>query len=137
MFTQHLFNHLALLMAGQISRLISSRWAHGYEEHHSSCEDVYAARLGPLHLEVNHCFVLEHDDAYVGICLPTWHRLDNEWRRGRLHLGYQVCLGEEQVRDTGFCTFWSRPLLRRRSTQVPKSDYGKDCPLANDDYFSF
>jgi len=121
MFTQYLFN--------QISRLIFSRWTHGYEEHHGSCEGVYAARLGPLHLEVNYCFVLEHDDAYVGICLPTWHRRDGVWRRGRLYLGYRVCLGEEQVRDTGFCTFWSRPL--------PKAVYGKACPLANEDYFPF
>jgi len=121
MFAQYVFN--------LVSRLIFSRWARDYEEHHDSCEDVYAARLGPLHLEINHCFVLDHDDAYIGIQFPTLHRGDGRWQWGRLYLGYRVCQGEEQVRETGFCTFWSRPL--------PKVVYGKACSPDGDEYFPF
>ena len=129
MFSQRLFN--------SISRLIFSRWARDYDEHHGSCEDAYAARLGFLHLEINHCHVLEHDDAYVGIHLPTLHRQDNGWQHGQLYVGYRICLGTEQVRDTGFCSFWTRPLLRRCSAQVPKVVYGQACPPDGDDYFPF
>ena len=109
MLAQRLFN--------SISHLIFSRWSRDYEEHHGSCEDAYAARLGFLHLEINRCTVLEHDDAYVGIRLSTLHRQAGGWRRGQLYLGYRICLGAEQVRDTGFCSFWSRPL--------PKVVYGQ------------
>lgn len=128
---------LAQRVFDSISHLIFSRWARDYEEHHGSCESAYAARLGFLHLEINRCIVLEHDDAYVGIRLPTLHRQDGCWRRGQLYLGYRICLGAEQVRDTGFCSFWSRPLLRRCSAQVPKIVSGQNYPPDGDDYFPF
>jgi hypothetical protein len=121
MFSQRVFN--------LVSHLIFSRWARGYEEHHGSCEDAYAAHIGPLHLEINRCFVLDHDDAYIGIQVPMLHRSGGRWQRGRLYLGYRVCLGEEPVRETGFCTFWSRPL--------PKVVYGQACLPDGDEYFPF
>ncbi len=151
MFAQRLFNHLAALMVSLVSRLIFSRWARGYEEHHDACEDAYTAHIGPLHLEVNRCFVLDHDDAYVGIRIPTLHRSNGHfgvlnfvkplsagcWQWGRLHLGYRFCQGDEQVRQTGVDVCWFRPLLRLRSAQVPKVVYGQACPPADDEYFPF
>lgn len=106
MFSQRVFN--------LVSHLIFSRWAHGYEEHHGTCEDAYAARLGPIHLEINRCFVLDHDDAFISIRIPT------PW--GKLHLGYVVCLGEDEIRQPGFYAHWWKPL--------PKVVYGqgKDSP---------
>jgi hypothetical protein len=101
MFAQHVFN--------LISRLICSRRARGYEEHHGACEDAYAARLGPLHLEINRCFVLDHDDAWISVRIPTF--------RGKLHLGYVVCLGEDKVRQPGFYTHWQK--------RLPKVVYGQ------------
>lgn len=101
MFAQRLFN--------LVSRLISSRWAHGYEEYHGACEDAYAARLGPLHLEVNRCFVLDHDDAFISLRVPTL------W--GKLHLGYVVCLGEDEIRRPGFYTYLQKPLPKLRPGQ--------------------
>ncbi|MBK8989944.1 MAG: hypothetical protein IPM39_28440 [Chloroflexi bacterium] len=70
MFIQRVFNHSAALMAGLVSRLIFSCWARGYEEHYGACEDAYAAHIGPLYLEVNQCFVLDHHDAHVGVRFP-------------------------------------------------------------------
>lgn len=137
MFVQRVFNHSAVLMAGLVSRLIFSRWARGYEEHHGACEDAYAAHIGPLHLEVNQCFVLDHHDAYVGVRIPTLHRSNGRWQWGRLHLGYRFCQGDEQVRQTGVDVYWFRPLLRLRSAQVPKVAYGKASPPADDEYFPF
>ncbi|MCZ7673820.1 MAG: hypothetical protein M5U34_45225 [Chloroflexi bacterium] len=109
MFSQRLFN--------LVSRLIFSRWAHGYEEHHGSCEDAYAARLGPIHLEINRCFVLDHDDAFISIRIPTPLRHAQGWHWGKLHLGYVVCLGEDEIRQPGFYAHWWKPL--------PKVVYGQ------------
>jgi hypothetical protein len=86
MFNQLLYNF--------IRRLISSRWARDYEEHHGRCEDACAARVGPLRLETNHCFVLDHDDACVGLRIPL--------RRGFIDIGYRVCRSEEPIRASGF-----------------------------------
>ena len=113
MFTQRVFN--------LVSRLIFSRWARGYEEHHGACEDAYAAFFGPLHLEVNECFVLDHDDAFISIRVPT------PW--GKLHLGYVICLGADEIRRPGFYSHWQK--------RLPKVVYGKACPPADDDYFPF
>jgi hypothetical protein len=79
-----------------------------------ACEDAYAAHIGPLHLEVNRCFVLDHDDAFISIRIPT------PW--GKLHLGYVVCLGEDEIRQPGFYVHLWKPL--------PKVVYGqgKDSP---------
>ena len=101
MFSQRLFN--------LVSHLIFSRWAHGYEEHHGACVDASAARLGMLHLEVNRCFVLDHDDAFISIRIPA--------PRGKLHLGYVICLGEDEIRQPGFYTYWQK--------RLPKVVYGK------------
>lgn len=121
MFTQRVFN--------LVSRLIFSRWARGYEEHHGACEDAYAARIGPLHLEVNQCFVLDHDDAFISLRIPT------PW--GKLHLGYVICLGADEIRRPGFYSHWQKRLLRLRSAQVPKVVYGQAYSPADDDYFPF
>ena len=122
MFTQRLFNHSASLMASLVSRLIFSRWARHYEEHHGACEDAYAAHIGPLHLEVNRCFVLDHDDAFISIRIPTPLRHAQGWHWGRLHLGYVVCLGEDEIRQPGFYRHWQK--------RPPKVVYGqgKDSP---------
>ena len=102
MFAQRLFN--------LVSRLIFSRWARDYEEHHGACEDAYAAWLGPLHLEVNRCFVLDHGDAFISIRVPT--------PSGKLHLGYVVCLGEDEIRRPGFYAYLQRPLPRFQPGQA-------------------
>ena len=102
MFAQRLFN--------LVSRLIFSRWARGYEEHHGACEDAYAARLGPLHLAVNRCFVLDHDDAFISIRVPI--------PRGKLHLGYVVCLGADEIRQPGFYGYLQKPLPRVQPGQA-------------------
>lgn len=145
MFVQRLFDHSAELMAGLVSRLIFSRWARGYEEHHGACEDAYAAHIGPLHLEVNRCFVLDHDDAFISIRIPTplrhaqsLHRAGRGgWHWGKLHLGYVICLGEDEIRQPGFYVHWQKRLLRPRSAQVPKVVYRQACPPADDEYFPF
>jgi hypothetical protein len=125
MFAQRLFN--------LVSHLIFSRWARGYEEHHGACEDVYAAHIGPLHLEVNRCFVLDHDDACISIHIPTPLRHAQGWHWGKLHLGYVVCLGEDKIRKPGFYTYWQKRLLRFRSAQVPKVVYGKASQAVSED----
>jgi hypothetical protein len=98
MLSQHFFN--------AVSRLISSRWVRGYEEHNGHCEDAFYARFGPFHLEVNRCFVLDHNDARVYIQLPTlWCKLN---------VRYVVCRGEEQIRQPGFYGDW-QPTIRNRN----------------------
>jgi hypothetical protein len=77
-----------------ITRLMTSRWAQEHDEHHSPYEESVTARLGPLRLSANYCFVLDHQDASVSLALPL--------PRGQLYLRYTVCLGEEQVRQPGW-----------------------------------
>lgn len=89
MFTDklsHLFYRLVV-------HLIFCDLARNYAEHHTAAEDVYAARVGPLHVEVNDCFVLDHADASVSL------RATSPW--GLLVVGVQACIGEEQVRQPG------------------------------------
>jgi hypothetical protein len=76
-----------------VCRLIWCRLARDYQEYHASTEDSYVARLGPLHLEVNDCFVLDHADASLSLQLKT------PW--GRVTAGVMTCIGEEQVRRPG------------------------------------
>jgi len=116
-------------MTGLISRLIFSRWARRYEEHHGACEDAYAAHIGPLHLEVNRSFVLDHHDARISIHIPT--------PRGKLQLGYVACLGEDEIRQPGFYVHWQKRLLRLRSAQAPKVVYEQTYTPADDEYFPF
>ena len=114
MFSKPLFN--------LISHLIFSRWVRHREAHHGAYEDAYAARVGPLHLEVNRCLVLDHDDAFISLCIPMPRRHAQDWRWGRLSLGYVVCLGADEIRQPGFYARWQPPLDKVVSGQ------GKDNP---------
>jgi hypothetical protein len=96
MFDKILFNF--------ICRLISSRRATGYQEHHGPYEEACVARLGPLHLEVNRCLDFDHDDASISVRIPI------PW--GKLHLGYMACLGEEQIRRPGCYAYLQGPLSK-------------------------
>ncbi|MCP4422172.1 MAG: hypothetical protein GY805_36635 [Chloroflexi bacterium] len=51
---------------------------------------------------MNHCFVLDHEDASITVHIPTL--------RGKLHIGYVVCQGSEQIRQPGFYTYWQAAL---------------------------
>lgn len=82
----HLFYRLVI-------RLVFCRPARDYEERHTAAEDVYAARIGPLHCEVTDCFVLDHTDAGIGL------RMQTPW--GPTTLGMRACVGKEQVRMPG------------------------------------
>lgn len=123
MFAQRVFTLL--------SRLISSRWAHDYEAHYGAYEDAYVARIGPLHLEVNRCIVLDHDDAYMSIRIPVPLRRAQalnqanrgSWGWGQLHLGYGVCLGEDVIRQPGFYVRWQKPLpaIAPGESRLPES----------------
>ena len=84
-----------------ISRLVFSRWARHYDEHHGPYEEACAANLGPLRLSANYYFVLDHRDAVVSLTLPL--------PGGKLHLSYTVCLGDEPIRPSGWRAWWQRP----------------------------
>jgi hypothetical protein len=86
-------NRPSYLFYRLVCRLISSRPARDYKEYHASVEDSYVARIGPLHLEVNDSFVLDHADASISLQLKT------PW--GRVTAGIMACLGAEQVRRPG------------------------------------
>jgi hypothetical protein len=105
MFSQLFFN--------LVERLVRCRWATDYTAHDGRCEESRAARLGPLQLELNDCFVLDHRDAAVSLTAPTF------W--GRLRVGCMVCLGEEQVRQPGFFLCLPQPLSARKAQ--PSDDY--------------
>lgn len=125
MFAQRLFSHAVALMADLIYRLIYrfifSRWARDYEEHNDAYENVCAARIGPLHLEVNQCFVLEHDDASISARIPL--------PGGKLRLGYMVCRGADRIRQPGFYKYWQK--------RPPKAVYDKACRPDSGDAFPF
>jgi hypothetical protein len=84
---------LSLQFYRLVCRLTVCRLARDYEEYHGSAEESYAARIGPLYLEVNDCFVLDHADASMSLQLRT------PW--GRVTAGVMACLGDEQVRRPG------------------------------------
>ena len=90
-------------------RLIFSRVARGYEAYHGQCEDAYSAHMGLLHLEHNRCFVLDHQDVAISLQLSAG--------RHKLHIGYVLCLGADQIRQPGFFIRWPKPL--------PKVVYGQ------------
>ena len=79
-----------------ISKLIRSDRIRDYHTRESAYESSVTACIGPLQLEHNQCFVLDHRDSSVSVKL------------GRLALGFTVCLGEEQVRQSGFNCLWQR-----------------------------
>jgi hypothetical protein len=117
MFTElitRLRQSLALFLFTLIYRLLLSRWAGDYDEQHSAWEGSYSGRLGPFHLDLNDCFVLDHRDAAISLCLPCpcrervggrWGR----WRLGQVRLSYAVALGQEQIRPSGWSLCLSRP----------------------------
>ena len=113
MFTEsitRLRQSLALFLFTLIYRLLFSRWARDYSEHHDSCEDAYSGRIGPFRLDVNECFVLDHRDAAIGLCLPCPCREQTgRWCWGQVRLSYTVSLGEEQIRPSGWSFCLSRP----------------------------
>jgi len=84
-----------------ITRLLRSRLARGYAEHHGACEVAGHARLGPLHLSRNSCFVLDHEDAAVSLTIPIPYPKDGRLHRARLDICYRVCRGTEPVRRSG------------------------------------
>jgi hypothetical protein len=104
-FAQRLFN--------LVRRLLASNLVCDYQEHHGACENAYVARLGPLHLEINDCFVLDHCDAFVTI------RPRTPW--GTLHLGYVACLGEDEIRRPGLYFHWEEPLPASRPATPTRS----------------
>lgn len=98
MFARYLFT--------LITRLIGSRLVTDYVERNGAQEDTCTARLGPLHLAVNRCFVLDHEDAEVGARIPL--------PGGELRLGYVVCRGEDEIRRPGFRARRLKSLLHVR-----------------------
>ena len=115
--TTRLRQSVALFLFNLIHRLLFSRWAVDYNEQHSAWEGSYSGRLGPLHLDLNDCFVLDHRDAAISLCLPCPCREQvagrlGRWRWGQVRLSYTVALGHEQIRPSGWSSYLSRPLAR-------------------------
>lgn len=77
-----------------VLRLLASRLVRDYAEYHGPNEDTRTARLGPLELEVNECFVLDHADASVSLTVPLGRR--------RWLLVCMACRGTEPIRRAGF-----------------------------------
>jgi hypothetical protein len=127
MFTQLLFT--------LIPRLIFSRLARNFTEHHGAREDAFSAWVGPLHLEVNQCHVLDHEDVVIGTELPFPLRQAQGLHRagrggiacGKLEVAFIACRGEEQIREPGFrfhC--WPRPVNnhnRSKQTAVLEEEF--------------
>jgi hypothetical protein len=121
MITQHLF---ALVI-----RLIFSRLARNFTEHHGACESAFSAWVGPLHLEVNQCHVLDHEDVVIGTEIPiplrqaqSLHRASRGgWAFGKLEFAFVACRGEERIREPGFqFHWWPQPVTNRnRPKQTP------------------
>ncbi len=122
-----------------VSRLIGSRWVRDYAEQHGPCEDATTGRLGVLHLEVNRCFVLDHEDTGISIHLPipirhaqSLHRASRGgWHWSRLHLGYVVCLGTETIRQPGFYWRWQKqlPQLTKSEASQPGNSNAEEIPF--------
>jgi hypothetical protein len=111
MFTQYLF--------ALVPRLIFSRLARNFVDHHGACESAYSAWVGPLRLEVNQCHVLDHEDVVIGSHIPTL------W--GRLEFTFMACRGEEQIRERGVqCHWWPRVVTnhnRPKQTAVLEEEF--------------
>jgi hypothetical protein len=108
---------LANILFTLIPCLITSRWSHGIQDHHSAWEDSLSARLGPFWLERNHAFVLDHADVYVGLYLPILRRSNGRWQWNRLNLGFRACRGDEQIRQPGLDVRWIRPFAGTNASQ--------------------
>jgi hypothetical protein len=101
MITQHLF--------ALVPRLIFSRLARNFTEHHGVCESAFSAWVGPLRLEVNQCHVMAHEDVVIGTEIPIPLRQAQGVALGKLEVAYVSCRGEEQIREPGFrCHWWPR-----------------------------
>lgn len=114
-----------------VSRVICSRWVRDYAEQHWPCEDAYTARLSVLHLEVNRCFVLDHDDAGISTHLPVLIRHAQSWHWSRLYLGYVVCLGAETIRQPGYYRRWDKRLLQLTNLEAsqPVNENAAEIPF--------
>ncbi len=125
MFTQSIARwrqSLALFLFTQIYRLLFSRWVRGYSEHHDAYEDAYSGRIGPILLYVNECFVLDHRDGSIGLCLPYPCRMQTGgWRWQQARLLYTVAMGTEQIRPFGWSwyvpPYW--PRRKNDSSSIP------------------
>ncbi len=110
MLIQSFSNRFAALVTHLVPRLITSRWSGNVQERHTAWEESLSAQAGPIQLESNHSFVLDHSDFYLGLRIPTLHRSNGRWQWGHFNLGYRACQGEDQVRPLGFTWLWIRPL---------------------------
>jgi len=120
MFTQSVQTCVNARITRLIFTLIHSRWARDYVEHHGAYEDSCVARIGLLHLDTAHCFVLDHADAAISIQIPT------PW--GELRLGYTATEGEDSIRQSGWEARWQkRPLPFNRGNI--QTDSSQDFPF--------
>jgi hypothetical protein len=92
---------LSQLVFTLVSVLLHSRLARAYAEHYGPQEESYSARIGPVEVSQNDCFVLDHTDANLAIPLST--------RWGRLTVRLTACRGTEQIRRPGLFLKWQRP----------------------------
>jgi hypothetical protein len=124
-FSDHLCQRFALSLFNLIYRLLYSCLIRDYAEHHGACEDSTNGRIGPLHLEANDCFVLDHRDASLALRLPLPYRTaerPRRWRWGYVQLRYTVCSGEEQIRPFGFSHTVYAPLSQAAASRPSISD---------------
>lgn len=108
MLVQSSLNCLATLVTHLVPGLIAR--SGNAEERHTAWEESLTAQVGPIQLESNHVFVLDHSDFYLGLRIPTLHRSNGRWQWGYFNLGYRACQGAEQIRHSGFSWLWIRPL---------------------------
>lgn len=92
---------LSQILFTLVSVLLHSRLARAYAEYQGSQEASYSARIGPIQVSQNDCFVLDHTDANLAIPLST--------RWGRLTVRLTACRGTEQIRQSGLFFDWQRP----------------------------
>ena len=124
-FSDRLYHRFALFLFNLIYRLLYSRLIRDYAEHHGACEDSINGRIGPLHLDANDCFVLDHRDASLALRLPLPYRTagrPRRWRWGYVQLRYTVCSGEEQIRPLGFSHYTYKPLSRLPNSRPTLDD---------------
>jgi len=120
MFTQSLQTRINARITRLVFDLIHSRWTRDYVEHHGAYEDSCTARIGLLHLDTAHCFVLDHADASIAIQLPT------PW--GELRLGYTATEGEDNIRPSGWEVCWQKRPLTVTFSSYPV-DSSQDIPF--------
>jgi hypothetical protein len=120
-----------------IPRLIFSRLARNFVDHHGACESAYSARVGPLRLEVNQCHVLDHEDVVIGSHVPiplrqalSLHRASRGgWTWGRLEFTFMACRGEEQIRESGFQFHWWPRVVTNHNRPKQKAVLEEEFPF--------